>query len=144
MDDKQLFKTVAGHRAQASARTGPMKHHPVTLVCWTCGRKKAIETDGPPQLAVQLVSWAIDVGWLGTIDMDHNRGLVFCSEDCRDAAKTKTGSFRIYPPKVVLTCSCGERVRTTGPGGPRGGDPCRNCEGRLSYCPDVPTTRRAP
>jgi hypothetical protein len=69
-----------------------------SLKCWSCGKTKPIETAGPPQFAHELVSWANQVGWTGVFDWNRHRTMVFCSDECVDAAKTKTGAFRARPP----------------------------------------------
>ena len=72
--------------------------HCCALRCWACGQTVEIETAGPPQFAFELAGWAKDVGWIGVLDMEHSRSLVFCSQGCVDAAKTKRGTFRLRPP----------------------------------------------
>jgi hypothetical protein len=67
------------------------------LKCWTCGKLAPIETNGPPQFAFEVAEWAKDIGGIGIIDLRRARSLVFCSESCEEAAKTKSGSFRLRP-----------------------------------------------
>jgi hypothetical protein len=69
-----------------------------TLSCWTCYQTVNIEVMGPPMFAFELVGWAKDVGWIGSIDMQRSRSLVFCSQECQCKALTKTGRFRARRP----------------------------------------------
>lgn len=74
--------------------------HRFMLVCWSCGkRSEELETFGPPRFAIELIVLANDHGWRGCIDSRWNRTLVFCSDACMAAAKTKKGEFLKYPPK---------------------------------------------
>ena len=72
----------------------------IGLVCWSCGRGTPIEVDQPPRLACEVASWANDVGWIGFLDMEHSRALVFCSRECFERQKTKRGTLRLRPVKV--------------------------------------------
>lgn len=75
------------------------------LRCWACGKEIKVGVDAPPQFAVDLVKLAQAAGWVGVIDMDHLRSLVFCSLDCVHSAQTKRGSFRRRPkPNKSLDC----------------------------------------
>lgn len=69
----------------------------LTLVCFGCGAKLAIEVSRPPQFAFELAGWAQDVGWKGELDFYRHRALVFCSDGCRDKSKTKQGTYRLRP-----------------------------------------------
>jgi hypothetical protein len=71
-----------------------------TLVCWACGKKHSVVMTREPQFAFELALGATDVGWVGCLDLDHDRTLVFCSNRCRDSQVTKRGLFRARP-KVI-------------------------------------------
>ena len=71
-----------------------------TLVCWACGRSKNIVATAAPRFAFEVAAWANGVGWVGAMDTFRCRSLVFCSEGCCEASKTKSGAFRARP-KVV-------------------------------------------
>jgi hypothetical protein len=70
-----------------------------SLACWVCGKTVEIEVFAPPQFAFEVAGWAKDIGWVGVLDIDHGRSLVFCSNDCCEKAKTKRGAFRARPPR---------------------------------------------
>lgn len=68
------------------------------LECWSCHKRVGVE--GPlPQFAFELANAADAVGWKGFIDMNHRRSLVFCSDACADAQRTKSGAFRARPKR---------------------------------------------
>jgi hypothetical protein len=73
--------------------------HPCNLACWTCGKKQAIVMRQAPQFAFEVATAANDIGWIGVLDLPHSRSLVFCSNECCDKAKLKSGEFRKRPPK---------------------------------------------
>ena len=73
--------------------------HECKLMCWTCGKTKPIVTDGPPKFALDLLVWAKEAGWVGAMDFEHSRTLVFCCDDCRKRAIKKDGTFRLRPPR---------------------------------------------
>jgi hypothetical protein len=72
--------------------------HCCALRCWACSRTVEIETAGPPQFAFEVAGWAKSVGWIGVIDHQYSRSLVFCSQACLDLCKTKRGTLRLRPP----------------------------------------------
>jgi len=84
-----------------------MDHHPkdlhfATLVCWCCGAKNEnLATDRPIRFGVELAKLAELAGWIGAYDGYHSRILVLCSQRCFEAAKTKAGRFRMFPPKPL-------------------------------------------
>lgn len=67
------------------------------LVCWSCGKSTPIWISAAPTFAFEVASWAKNVGWVGVIDTEHSRSLVFCSTDCSDAQRRKDGRFRLRP-----------------------------------------------
>lgn len=71
-----------------------------TLVCWNCEAVAHIESAHPPQFAVELVAMASAAKWIGVIDWNRGRSLVFCSEQCRDSCRKKDGSFRLRRLKM--------------------------------------------
>jgi hypothetical protein len=52
-----------------------------------------------PQFGFELAGIAGDAGWVGVVDTDHSRVLVFCSDACLNKAKTKRGTIRLRPVK---------------------------------------------
>jgi hypothetical protein len=68
-----------------------------TLRCFACGQTKPIIAPEPPRFAFEVAKWAQDIGWIGALDPAHSRSLVFCSQACCDASKTKNGQFRLRP-----------------------------------------------
>lgn len=68
-----------------------------TLVCWHCGEEASIEIPRQPQFAFEVAQMANHIGWVGAIDMNRHRTLVFCSEECSEAEKTKAGNYRLRP-----------------------------------------------
>ena len=65
----------------------------ITLKCWTCGKEKSVDVEYPPDFAFELAGYAQKAKWLGVIDMDNHRSLVFCSNECMKKALKKDGSF---------------------------------------------------
>lgn len=83
-----------------------------TLACWSCRRTISIGVSSPPRFAFELAGWANDVGWIGVLDWPNNRGLVFCSQGCVEAAKKNDGSFRKRPlARLAAIASNAEEVR---------------------------------
>lgn len=76
-----------------------MNEYHCSLKCWTCGDTVNIATDGPPRFAFEIANWANQIGWIGDIDLNQGRSLVFCSESCRCKAVTKNGTYKARPPK---------------------------------------------
>lgn len=76
--------------------------HPVTLVCWSCGKEQSGTVNRLPQFAFELAYMALSLGWVGVMDLHHSRSLVFCSTSCRDAQRTKRGTFRARPIKLSV------------------------------------------
>lgn len=72
-----------------------------SLVCWTCGKRQEIKVDHPPEFAFQIAKWAKDIGWIGILDFENSRSLIFCSERCCENAKTKKGAFKKKSPRPV-------------------------------------------
>ncbi len=70
-----------------------------SLVCWYCGKSKSVSGD-LPHFGYELAKAAIDVGWRGCLDAYRGRVLVFCTSDCLDKSKTRSGRFRARPPKL--------------------------------------------
>jgi hypothetical protein len=71
-----------------------------TLVCWSCSNKVFVSGVRHPQYAMDLVVITNKVGWVGVIDLNRSRTLVFCSDECKKAAKTKKGWYRKYSPRL--------------------------------------------
>ncbi len=71
-----------------------------TLVCWTCQKKQAVTMPAPPTFGFELIKAAQDVGWIGAMDTHRRRALIFCSDACDKAARTKDGFYRARPPKI--------------------------------------------
>lgn len=67
------------------------------LVCWSCGERREIEVEREPRFAYEVASWANDVGWVGILDMERSRSLVFCSDACLNRQRTKDGRIRVRP-----------------------------------------------
>lgn len=84
-------------QGRAVLSLNPPKGHPVTLVCWSCGKEKHGTVNRLPQFAFEVAGMAKDLGWVGAMDTYHGRSLVFCSTACRDAQVTKRGTFRLRP-----------------------------------------------
>ena len=70
----------------------------LTLDCWTCREKITGEANRHPQFAFELAQMADQIGWIGHIDIQHNRALVFCCHSCLAAARTQSGHIRIRRP----------------------------------------------
>ena len=85
------------------ASLGAATGYACSLACWTCGKTAAIKVSARPQFAFEVAGWAKDIGWLGVLDMDHSRSLVFCSHECCEKAKTKRGTFRARSPRHNAT-----------------------------------------
>ncbi len=64
------------------------------LVCCTCGKSTPCEADDHPMFAFEVCMMANQVGMIGFLDPDNGRGLVFCSKDCLDFQRTKSGRLR--------------------------------------------------
>lgn len=67
---------------------------PITLVCCTCGKEKHVYVSHRPQFAFELAAIACDAEMIGVIDSGHARALVFCSDECLNYQKTRTGGIR--------------------------------------------------
>ena len=78
----------------------------LTLVCWSCGEKLAIEVNRAPAFAFELASLATQAGWIGVIDLEHYRSLVFCCKDHETREIKKNGSFRLRPKKHMPRTQC--------------------------------------
>ena len=78
------------------------------LVCWSCGAERGVEASRQPGFAFEVAQAAEAVGWIGSFDMNRHRVLVFCSPVCRSAAITKSGAFRMRPPRRVSGSGGGE------------------------------------
>lgn len=74
---------------------------PITLVCWTCNAATHGEVEALPSLGVELVNIAQQAGLTAVIDYDRGRVLIFCNEPCMRRALTKSGRWRVRPPKAV-------------------------------------------
>lgn len=73
----------------------------INLRCWSCGA--LCQMEGPePTLGVELQHAAVSAGWIGVVDYGKRRVLVFCSDECHDAAITKDGQFRARSPGVNI------------------------------------------
>jgi hypothetical protein len=73
---------------------------PITIVCWSCGKKVHGGVEHLPHFAFEVAGYASDLGFLGVLDMEHHRALCFCSEKCSKDQKLKNGSYRIRAKKV--------------------------------------------
>ena len=73
--------------------------YPITLVCWKCRKKLAVDVSMLPQFAFEVANIASKVGWKGVLDSDNGRALVFCSDACSEASKTKKGLYPKRQPK---------------------------------------------
>lgn len=71
------------------------------LICWSCGQSVTVEAERFPSMAFEVAVSAEAIGWLGAFDMNRSRMLVFCSEECCDAQRTKRGTFRLRPKAVA-------------------------------------------
>ena len=70
----------------------------ITLDCWTCREKITGEANRHPQFAFELIQMAEQVGWIGRIDIQRCKALMFCCDSCLSAARTKSGLIRAKRP----------------------------------------------
>lgn len=72
----------------------------ITIQCWSCGKSKEVDS-GHPQFGFELAQIASEAGWIGVVDHYRARALVFCSDACVEAQKTKAGWIRLRPKKAA-------------------------------------------
>jgi hypothetical protein len=72
-----------------------------TLVCFDCGKKKEVIINRELRFAFELVQIADEVGMYGVLDSNHGRALVFCDKECAEHSKTKSGTYRAKPRKII-------------------------------------------
>lgn len=74
----------------------------ITLSCWCCGKSKHGQVEQLPTFSFEVVELAKQAGFIGVIDMENKRSIVFCSTSCADKCKKKNGSFKKKrPPQQV-------------------------------------------
>ena len=62
----------------------------LTLVCAPCG--KSVSLEGPDvRFGIDLLSAAAAAEWIGLYDHRYHCVVVFCCEDCMDAAISRRG-----------------------------------------------------
>ena len=94
----------------------------ITLDCWTCRGKITGEANRHPQFAVELAQMAEQVGWIGHIDIQRGKVLVFCCDSCLAAARTKSGQIRARRPAAgshVVAVKSIATLPTPTPGDPK-------------------------
>lgn len=70
------------------------------LRCWCCRKEQGVS--GPkPQFGFELAFIAQKIGWVGVVEHQRGRALVFCSNECLERCKTKKGGLRLRPPKIA-------------------------------------------
>jgi len=72
----------------------------ITLRCCTCGERKNVEVDRAPAFGFEFYKVIQDAGWYPVLDMNYDRTLCFCVEDCMKKQLTKAGTIR----KRLISC----------------------------------------
>lgn len=72
----------------------------ITLKCWQCGDEQHGVVNREIRFAFELAQIANQAGWIGKLDMNRGRALVFCSHGCCDAARNVDGTFKKYPSRI--------------------------------------------
>lgn len=88
-----MFPKVAMFLSELDTdKTKSISHVGQCIECWVCRQRTSCSGS-------DLIEATKNIGWQAVVDFQRKRVLVFCSDECKEMAKSKrTGMFRWKRP----------------------------------------------